>query len=170
MSRGAHPVSTTVIPPERVVADRRDRSRLGAIILVLIAWFAPALVSCAEQTRTSVTSVPLENTNWILVRLGDKPISVTAARQTPSLMLVPKGKSAHGSTGCNRFQGGYRVEGGTLRFTGIATTRMFCADVRELEEQYVRVLDATARWKIVDAHLELYDTAGARLAVLTASP
>jgi len=170
MSRGAYPVSTTVIPPERVVVDRRDRSRSGAIILVLTAWFAPALASCADRPLSSVAPVPLENTHWILVRLGDKPIGVTATRQTPSLTLVPKGKSAHGSTGCNRFQGGYRVEGSTLRFTGIATTRMFCADARELEEQYVRVLDATARWKIVDAHLELYDAAGAHLALLTIAP
>ena len=140
------------------------------MILALTAWLAPALVSCADRALSSAASAPLENTHWLLVRLGEKPISVTAARQTPSLTLVPKGKSAHGSTGCNRFQGGYRVEGNTLRFTGLAATRMYCADARELEEQYIGVLDATARWKIADSHLELYDAANTRLALLTAGP
>jgi heat shock protein HslJ len=138
------------------------------MILALTAWSAAALVSCADGALSSAASVSLENTHWLLVRLGEKPISVTAARQTPSLTLVPKGKSAHGSTGCNRFQGGYRLEGSTLRFTGIAATRMYCMDARELEEQYIRVLDATARWKIVDAQLEFYDAAGTRIAVLAA--
>ncbi len=155
-----------------VIVDLRESIRLGTMTLALAAWLAPALASSAEQmvSAAAVASATLENTHWILVRLGEKPVGVMAGGQTPSLTLVPKGKSAHGSTGCNRFQGGYRVQGSTLRFTGIAATRMFCADARELEEHYIRVLDATARWNIVDAHLELYDAAGARLAVLIAGP
>lgn len=153
-----------------VIAHPRKKIRLDAIALALGVWLVPALVGCATQPALPAAGTTLENTQWILVRLRDKPVSVTAGGQTPSLTLVPKGKSAHGSTGCNRFQGGYLAAGSTLRFTGVAATRMFCADARELEDQYIRVLDATARWRIVDAQLELYDAAGARLAVLAAGP
>ena len=140
--------------------------------LALGTLLVAALISCAQNppSPTHTASVPLETTHWTLVRLGEKPVTVTAGAQPPSLTLVPDGKSAHGSTGCNRFMGGYRLDGNRLRFTGIAATRMFCADRRELEEQYIRVLDAAARWEIVDSHLELYDAAGARLALLVAGP
>ena len=136
------------------------------------ALLAAALIGCAQQplSPAHTVSVPLEGTHWTLIRFGEKPVNVTTGAQAPSLTLVAKGKSAHGSTGCNRFMGGYRVHGNALRFTGIAATRMFCADTRELEEQYIHVLDATARWSMVDAHLELYDAAGARLAVFMAGP
>ena len=136
--------------------------------LALGVCLVSALTTCAHHPESPAAA--LENTRWILVRLGEMRVTVAAGGQTPSLTLVPEGKRAHGSTGCNRFQGGYRVQGSTLRFTGIAATRVFCADTRELEEQYIRVLDATARWKIIDAQLELSDADGARLALLTAAP
>ena len=64
-----------------------------------------------------------------------------------------------GFAGCNRMMSGYELDGEALKFTGMATTRMACIDVTP-EEQLLRALGATTRWKVSGNTLELSDASG----------
>jgi len=58
--------------------------------------------------------------------------------------------------GCNRFFGGYELEGSALTFGTIGATKGACPDLEEaVETEFFKVLDATCRWRIVDGTLEL---------------
>lgn len=50
--------------------------------------------------------------------------------------------SVSGFAGCNRFSGHAAVEGGGLRFSGLSSTRMFCAEpgVMRVEQEFLEAL------------------------------
>jgi putative lipoprotein len=71
---------------------------------------------------------------------------------------------ASGSGGCNRFAGGYRLEGDRLSFEPLASTRMACApDVMQAETEFLAALGRVARVSVADGGLVLLDEDGAEL-------
>ena len=63
----------------------------------------------------------IEGTTWTLTSVdGAEPVAGEAATLTLS-----EGRAA-GSTGCNRFTGTYVLDGGSISFGRLATTRMAC--------------------------------------------
>ncbi|HZF25716.1 MAG TPA: META domain-containing protein [Steroidobacteraceae bacterium] len=103
-------------------------------------------------------STTLENVQWTLVQLDGKAIE-PSSRGAPTLMLSSKDMRLSGFAGCNRMLGGYELNGETLKFNAMATTRMACIDVTP-EEPLLLALGATARWKVVGNTLELFDASG----------
>jgi len=60
---------------------------------------------------------------------------------------------------CNRFFGGYELNGEALRFGPIGAIKRACPDSEEsVETEFLKVLDATRRWRIVDGTLELLNS------------
>ncbi|MGH8570036.1 MAG: META domain-containing protein, partial [Gammaproteobacteria bacterium] len=76
----------------------------------------------------------------------------------------------NGSGGCNRLFGGYRLEGGRISFSGIATTRMSCPAGMEIEGEFLRVLAEAETWKISGPELDLFDGGGEPVARFAAPP
>lgn len=97
----------------------------------------------------------LENVEWKLVELDGAAVPDTPPG-APTLTLSSKEDRARGFAGCNRYTGGYELEGASLRFTAIATTRMACPDPTP-EASLLKALSATASWKVGGRTLELYD-------------
>jgi len=134
-------------------------SRIGLVVL-LVSFLGAGCGTCGARFSTA----ELENTYWKLVRLGDQPVMVGSGRGEPHLRLVSEGRKAQGFAGCNRLLGAYELEGQTLRFAHLATTRMACPDGMEAEHIFLSALESTARWNILGEHLELYDSGGTLLA------
>jgi hypothetical protein len=68
-------------------------------------------------------------------------------------LLLDRGH-ASGSGGCNRFAGGYELEGERLSFKPLASTRMACdPTVMQAESDYFLALGRTARLALADAEL-----------------
>ncbi len=107
-----------------------------------------------------VNTVELENTYWKLTRLSGRAVVVGEGQGEPHLVLRPARQEANGSGGCNRLFGGYRLEGGRINFSGIATTRMSCPEGMEIEGEFLRVLEEVATWKISGPELDLFDGGG----------
>ena len=104
--------------------------------------------------------VGLENTQWKLTRLGGRAVVVGEGQGEPHLVRRPERQEANGSGGCNRLFGGYRLEGGRISFSGIATTRMSCPAGMEIEREFLRALAEAERWKISGSELDLFDRGG----------
>jgi heat shock protein HslJ len=65
-----------------------------------------------------------------------------------------------GFAGCNQMGGRYTMDGNTLRFIQIYTTRMACADGMDLEQQYLAALDGTREFRLEGNRLRLIGVAG----------
>jgi len=117
--------------------------------------------TCARQ---ALSTASLTNTYWRPVEIAGNPHTVLADQREPHLMLVPAENKLRGFAGCNQFLGRYEVNEKSVRFTGVATTRKYCAGAMDQEQEFLRALEATASYKIVGEALDLYDGTSTLLA------
>lgn len=105
-------------------------------------------------------SIPLENTNWNLTRLGDKDVAESGNQRTPCIFMESTGNRLSGSGGCNRLSGTYRVDKQTIRFGPTGLTMMACPSGMDTEKDFMEALGDTRKWKIQGNALEFYDEDG----------
>ncbi len=110
-------------------------------------------------------SVPLEKTEWRLIRLGGAAVTGDDLHRPPQIILDPVSQRASGSGGCNRIVGGYELKGDKLTFAHMASTMMACPGGMGTEQKFLKVLGQVKRWKIAKGHLELSDGSGKVVAV-----
>jgi heat shock protein HslJ len=134
------------------------------------------LLSGAETplTFTAEQPVPLEGTAWRVdaIAIGSDAVSSTIAGADADLVFDAGVVS--GSTGCNRLNGSYSIDGdpsvGAISFSEIATTKMACEpDVAEQEQAILTGLDEAASYTIAGSAMTLSDGEGAFLLTLVAS-
>ena len=95
----------------------------------------------------------LETTTWVLVsgRGIELPDDVA-----PTITLTDG--RAYGTTGCNRYSGGYALDRERIELGAIASTRMACAPPLDaLELAFLDALARIARWRVERGALILRD-------------
>jgi copper homeostasis protein (lipoprotein) len=112
--------------------------------------------TCGNPGATEV----LENTYWKLTRLNDTPVRVFADQPEPYLVLRSVESQVAGSGGCNRFHGGYELDGDALTFGPAGATMMSCPAGQDQEHAFLQALDLVRNWRIDGQHLELVDQQG----------
>lgn len=119
-------------------------------------YFAAAVllagaVACGRQ------DLPLEGTTWKLASMPGIPAEAIA-READSFTLEFNAADTmvFGRTNCNRFFGGYEVDGRDLDLGDLGMTRMACPEM-EYEDVFVRMLDEVERYEIRGDELILYD-------------
>ncbi|HTC74364.1 MAG TPA: META domain-containing protein [Edaphobacter sp.] len=132
-----------------------------------VGGFAQSGAEEHKGTTGSVdgASVPLEKTEWRLIRLGRTVVKADDLHRAPQIVLDPESHRASGSGGCNRIMGGYELKGDTLTFARMASTMMACPDGMETEQKFLRALGQVKRWKILKRELELKNESGKVVAV-----
>jgi copper homeostasis protein (lipoprotein) len=116
--------------------------------------------ACPPRYRT----VPLADTTWALVALGEEAVFPPEGRPAAQLLLQSADGRAAGSNGCNRFMAGYTVEDDRIQFSPAATTRMACPGTDELARRFDDALASAVRWRVLGEQLEFYDDGGRLLA------
>ena len=138
------------IPGLRVEADARRREDTASIGMV-----GPIieLVRIRRQAGGDPEPTSLPGTTWRLEDLAGKGV---IDRVQATLEFPAQGKaSGHGS--CNRFSGNVMIEGTTIKFDALATTRMACAEaVMNQEKEYLEALQAAQRFEVKDGSLYLH--------------
>lgn len=80
--------------------------------------------------------------------------SIQAAQQT--LVFDNQGMIS-GNAGCNNYFGTYQVEGNTLTFNEIGSTKMFCGDGLMAEESaFLTALQEATAYKITSGSLQIF--------------
>lgn len=133
------------------------RFGLALVVAVLLA---------ACQGTGGLKPPGLEVSAWQLVEI-EAIGSVELPPERTAHLLFDSGppQRVSGSTGCNRFAGGYLLAGENLEFRSLATTKMACTpEAMALEQRFEQALHATRGWRIVDGMLELLDEQGGLLA------
>jgi len=105
----------------------------------------------------------LKGTIWQLVRWDD-PAFVPESE----IILRFTDQNLNGSTGCNRYQGGYQLKGSQLQVGAIATTRMACVDnLMQQERAYLKALETIQSYTLTtDGKLEIRYSQNGRSQVL----
>jgi heat shock protein HslJ len=133
-----------------VQPNRLFRSLIRVAVLVTLAAGTSAVSASAADAS-------LAGTHWRLVSVGS--VAADLSRREPFILLDADGRLS-GGTGCNRFAGGYVVDGGYLSFGQVATTRMYCAGVWEQERAILAALPQVTRWQVSGDRLELAGDSG----------
>jgi heat shock protein HslJ len=124
---------------------RIGRSMLAAAAIGLVAGTALGQPATAS----------LENTYWKLTELGGRSIAVT--RQEPHFILHSDTRRVSGGGACNRFIGGYQLDGELLTFGQTAATMMACGDEMETDREFFAALRLVRKARVAGQQLELLD-------------
>jgi heat shock protein HslJ/uncharacterized lipoprotein YbaY len=103
----------------------------------------------------------LEGPAWTVSRLAGEPVPDEVA---VSIHFLEDDRVA-GSSGCNRFMGGYALTGEGLSFGQIAGTMMACPEAQmQIEQRFLGLLQAVNRFEITpDGELRLITTDNERI-------
>jgi len=127
-------------------------------LLVSLLLAMSEIVACAPE-RGAMTGDPaiskLENVEWTLIELDGAAVA-SGSGGAPTLTFSSKEHRAQGFAGCNRFFGGYQLNGNQLHVEPLATTRMACPESSS-ETALIKALEETASWRIGGRKLELLD-------------
>jgi copper homeostasis protein (lipoprotein) len=138
----------------------------------VLAFTMVALVACASGgTAPEATPGPdagvaaqaaageLAGPRWNLVRLGTRTMTGLGEDRSPHLLFDGATLRVAGSGGCNRLMGPYTVDGSMMRLGPLAGTMMACQQqIMEQEQAFLKALEATESWRIVNGQLELRGT------------
>lgn len=81
---------------------------------------------------------------------------------------ISAGGEVSGSGGCNRLRGTAQIDGSSLTFGAIATTRMMCPPaVMDQEGKFLRALELTREFRFDAPYLKFLDGAGTELVRFT---
>lgn len=108
-----------------------------------------------DTTHNAQTSDGIVETYWKLVELNGQPVA--PLKREPHLILKADGKRVTGFGGCNGFGGGYELNEATqrIRFVGVASTLMACAEGMEVEQGLHEALRATDNYSLSGNNLSL---------------
>ncbi|MEP6574467.1 MAG: META domain-containing protein [Gemmatimonadota bacterium] len=141
--------------------------------LVLTSMVAISLCACQKQKdQTSAadstppaTAVParriinpvappLVATEWKLRGLAGKPAGMGAGNK-PATLLLESDSSVSGFAGCNRFRGIYSLNGDSVKFGPLMSTKMACPQGTGLETAYLAALATVRSYTIAGDTLSL---------------
>ncbi len=138
-----------------------------SIALVRAGAGPTAPAAPGSTTPSAPGSRPLETTYWRAIELAGRPAPAQKPDREAHLVFREGGRVS-GSDGCNRFSGGYELEGEGITLGQMLRTHMACVDTPDIERGFRAALEGASRWRIVGDRLELLDATGKRLAAFQA--
>lgn len=121
-------------------------------VFALACARSPQMASKANEFRQSISG-----TEWTLTELGGKPAPTGAGGQHPTIQFHADSALVSGFGGCNRFAGGYTVDGQNLHFAPLAMTKMACTEGMELEQKFADALGHTNRYEVNATGMTFFD-------------
>ncbi len=94
----------------------------GIVFTVLVTLFF-GMQSCGSK---SIDTAVLENNHWVLTSMNGVDAKTLFEGPIPTIDFNFTDSIVYGSSGCNRYTGGFSLEKGMLRAPHMASTRMAC--------------------------------------------
>jgi len=128
-------------------------------MIKFVSTICTFLMLAACSTASSPPDEPLQERYWRALEIDGKPIALPPGANEPHVVLGQQ-QRAHGSDGCNRFNGSYQADKG-LRFGQLASTMMACPPpIDSQARSFTQALSATADYRIRSKQMELLDADG----------
>jgi heat shock protein HslJ len=136
--------------------------RTSALVLVIAALSACATPQTDPDDSASSEFMPenqLADTQWQAEMILDRNADAAAS----TLIFLGPDKVG-GSAACNNFNGSVSINGGSITFGLLATTRMMCAPaISGQEVVFLEALGAARTWQHIGSTLVLQDENNATL-------
>lgn len=95
----------------------------------------------------------LAGKEWVLVELNGQAVGASTGKATLTLTTDNR---INGNGGCNRFFGGYEIlPQQRIRFTGVGSTKMACAEGMEGEQAFLAALGEADSYSLTGSTLSL---------------
>lgn len=146
---------------------------IPVLSIVLVGSAAMLLQGCHRSEASETEGgghAGILDVRWMLIGLNDKPVEIGNEAQRPHFTLHSEQNRMDGFTGCNQMFGEFEIEEGRLSFGPIGATRMACMETGDLEQDFLKAMEATRSFYLDVAELELYDAHGHCVALFSASP
>jgi len=142
------------------IALRKTGSRL------LLFAVASMSFACAK-TRAAAGSVQqLSGSDWRLAELNGRAAVPSEMQRRPWIRFESDSGRVSGSAGCNRMSGSFKLDGESIDFGAMVSTKMACADLalNQQEQDLFIALENADRYEVSGPTLVLRkgDTALAR--------
>jgi heat shock protein HslJ len=141
---------------------RRNVAMKWRLPFLLPAFLAAFAISCSSTHNPVLSNAAasfkkppsLTGTEWLLTDLPGTTVILTSKA---SFSVLENGR-AGGNGSCNRFAGAVEINGSTIKFGPIASTRMACGDeaLTAEETQFLKFLSAADRFEMRDPFLLLF--------------
>ena len=131
------------------------------IIFMLLALF---LSACNVKGDTTMTT--LNDTHWVLEQINGQPV----IENTLPTLSFRGNQQFSGNASCNNFFGIFTSEDSTITFSGMGSSKMYCAEPAGLMNQeaaYLTALESAKSYQIEDGNLLIIDDAGATVLVFS---
>jgi len=93
---------------------------------------------------------------WKLIEING--VAISSMNPQPAvetfIFFQADGNKVYGNSGCNNFSGGYKSEGGALKFSGMISTRKMCIDMT-IENQMNKLFQAVDTYALQNNTLSL---------------
>lgn len=138
------------------------------IKIIVLSLIATTIMSCNTNKKkdTDKTNVEMksemamesiENTKWVITKFEGADMSDEENNgQEIFFTLDSKTNRVHGNSGCNTFNGTYKIEeGNRISFSKLASTRMMCPDLKINESEILKVFATADNFTISDGKISL---------------
>ena len=124
-----------------IVKENNMRVIYSIILAMLVTLMLGGCCAC----RKGKNNMPLKGTEWHLMRLMGRDLSVDADK---FLFTFSEDGEFGGTGACNRIFGAFKSnDQRAISFENLASTRMMCPDAN-LEAQFVEVLDRATHYEV----------------------
>ena len=126
---------------------------------LIVALFA---VFTLQACTTDLTSVANKDSKWELTEFPGK----TLPADSKATLNITGGNKINGKSFCNSYGGNAVINGSAIQFSNTFATKMYCAEVGNLENDYLAAINKVNAGKISGNKLNLYNN-GVLLLVYT---
>ncbi|MCL4863646.1 MAG: YbaY family lipoprotein [Caldilineaceae bacterium] len=134
--------------------------RMMLLLVASMVLAAACVPISAPPAAPDASSDPLDNTNWVLVRLeADPPVDFDAA--TVEVTLGFAEGQVGGRSGCNQYGGSYVIDGDGLTVGALFSTMMACPEpLMAVEAAFTDALSAAERYELSNGELTIIHPTG----------
>jgi len=126
--------------------------RMKLPLLALALGLVLSANKCADNGAMNPADVL--DKKWMLQGLAGQAIQLPEGAQNPWIQLAAD-KSLSGFGGCNNLMGQYNLDGATIGFPGVASTKKFCESTQKLEDGFMGALREANSFKLDKGLLKL---------------
>lgn len=124
--------------------------RLKLPLLALALGLVLSANKCADKGMPA----NILDTKWLLQSVGGQAVQMPAGMDMPWLKLGAD-KSLSGFGGCNNLMGQFNLDGATIGFPGVGSTKKFCESSQKIEDSFLGALREANSFKVDNGLLKL---------------
>ncbi len=115
---------------------------------------------CLPGQSFSMTVQSIFGRELIVAKIVLEGETIAGVSEAKAIINFTQDGQVQGYGGCNRFFGGYRLEGERISFSAIASTRRYCEETMAVEDAFLMALGKVTRLKVSEDGLTLLSEDG----------